>query len=208
MLSKFLHENDGESNSNENVQVTTLTPLIDGTKALNQGSESNVKTKTVVSTAKHQNNDIATAKVENDVKIVEKVMEKTETDKSEKTHSPNESSKEEPHGSLQRKGIANGLQKMSNDSKKDLVIVPKSIIDELSKKDESDSKLESLKNSIDGLRKMLQTVDNIPSKRNDDGISKGVESHEKQNRAPTKETEVTSKHHGNPFRLPTSGTVE
>merc|ERR1712241_155659 len=39
-------------------------------------------------------------------------------------------------------------------------------------------------------------------------VSKGVESHEKQNRAPTKETEVTSKHHRNPFRLPTSGTVE
>ena len=39
MVSKFLHENDGETNSNENVQ-TTLTPLVDGTKALNQGKPS------------------------------------------------------------------------------------------------------------------------------------------------------------------------
>ena len=62
-------------------------------------------------------------------------MEKTETDKSEKTHHPNESSKEEAHGSLQGKGIVNGLQKMSDDSKGDLVIVPKSILDEFSKKD-------------------------------------------------------------------------
>jgi hypothetical protein len=109
---------------------------------------------------------------------------------------------------LKGKGIVNDVQKMSDDSKKDLVIVPKSIIDQLSKKDESDSEPESLKNSIDGLRKMLQTVDNIPSKRHDDGISKGVESHEKQSRAPTKETEVTSKHHRNLFRLPTSGELE
>merc|ERR1712110_1354991 len=129
-------------------------------------------------------------------------------DKSDKTHQPDESSKEGVHGSLQGKGIVNGLQKMSGDSKGDLVIVPKSIIDELSKKDESDHELESLKNSIDGLRKMLQTVDNISAKQQDDSLSKGVESHEKQNRAPTKETEVTFKHHRNPFRLPTSGTVE
>ena len=63
-------------------------------------------------------------------------MEETETDKSEKTHHPDESSKEEAHGSLQGKGIVNGLQKkMSGDSKGDLVIVPKSIIDEYKKKD-------------------------------------------------------------------------
>ena len=37
MVSKFLHENDGEINSNENVQATTLTPLVDGTKTFNQG---------------------------------------------------------------------------------------------------------------------------------------------------------------------------
>ena len=119
-------------------------------------------------------------------------MEETETDKSEKTHQPDESSKEETHGSLQGKGIVNGLQKISDDSKGDLVIVPKSIIDEYKKKDgrfsiivstriyyylyiyqislsnkfvESDHELESLKNSIDGLRKMLQTVDNISAKR-------------------------------------------
>ena len=119
-------------------------------------------------------------------------MEETDTDKSEKTHHPDESSKEEAHDSLQGKGIVNGLQKMSGDSKGDLVIVPKSIINELSKKDgrfsiivstriyyyacmyqisfankfvESDHELESLKNSIDGLRKMLQTVDNISAKQ-------------------------------------------
>ena len=63
-------------------------------------------------------------------------MEETDTDKSEKTHHPDESSKEEAHGSLQGKGIVNGLQKkMSGDSKGDLVIVPKSIIDEYKKKD-------------------------------------------------------------------------
>ena len=62
-------------------------------------------------------------------------MEETETDKSEKTHHSDESSKEEAHGSLPGKGIVNGLQKMSDDAKGDLVIVPKSIIDELSKKD-------------------------------------------------------------------------
>ena len=39
MVSKFLHENDGETTSNENVQ-TTLTPLVDGTKALSQGKPS------------------------------------------------------------------------------------------------------------------------------------------------------------------------
>ena len=39
MVSKFLHENDGETNSNENVQ-TTLTPLVDGTTALKQGKPS------------------------------------------------------------------------------------------------------------------------------------------------------------------------
>ena len=39
MVSKFLHENDGETNGYENVE-TTLTPLIDGTKALNQGKPS------------------------------------------------------------------------------------------------------------------------------------------------------------------------
>ena len=62
-------------------------------------------------------------------------MEETETDKSDKTHQPDESSKEGVHGSLQGKGIVNGLQKISGDSKGDLVIVPKSIINELSKKD-------------------------------------------------------------------------
>ena len=62
-------------------------------------------------------------------------MEETDTDESEKTHHPDESSKEEAHDSLQGKGIVNGLQKMSGDSKGDLVIVPKSLIDELSKKD-------------------------------------------------------------------------
>ena len=62
-------------------------------------------------------------------------MEETDTDKSEKTHHPDESSKEEAHDSLQEKGIVNGLQKMSGDSKGDLVIVPKSIIDEYKKKD-------------------------------------------------------------------------
>ena len=62
-------------------------------------------------------------------------MEETDTDKSEKTHHSDESSKEEAHDSLQGKGIVNGLQKMSGDSKGDLVIVPKSIINELSKKD-------------------------------------------------------------------------
>ena len=41
MVSKFLHENDGEINSNENVQATTLTPLVDGTKTLNQGNSDN-----------------------------------------------------------------------------------------------------------------------------------------------------------------------
>ena len=39
MVSKFLHETDGNTNSNENVQ-TTLTPLVDGTNALNQGKPS------------------------------------------------------------------------------------------------------------------------------------------------------------------------
>ena len=159
------------------------------------GSKGNAKTRTVVTASKHPNNDVATAKIENDVKKVEKIMEKTETDKSEKTHHANDSSKEEADGFIPRKGIVNGVQKMSDDSKKDLVIVPKSIIDQLSKKDgrfsiilsariyydpfyhiyipnivinkfvESDHKLESLKNSIDGLRKMLQAVDNIPSKQ-------------------------------------------
>lgn len=41
MVSKFLHENDGEINSNENVQATTLTSLVDGTKTLNQGNSDN-----------------------------------------------------------------------------------------------------------------------------------------------------------------------
>ena len=37
MVSKFLHENDGEINLKENVQATTLTPLVDGAKTLKQG---------------------------------------------------------------------------------------------------------------------------------------------------------------------------
>ena len=41
MVSKFLHENDGEINLKENVQATTLTPLVDGTKTLNQGNSDN-----------------------------------------------------------------------------------------------------------------------------------------------------------------------
>ena len=41
MVSKFLHGNDGEIISNENVQATTLTPLVDGTKTLNQGNSDN-----------------------------------------------------------------------------------------------------------------------------------------------------------------------
>ena len=76
-----------------------------------------------------------TAKFKNDDKNVEKIVAKTETDKFEKTHLPHESSKEEVQGSLQGKGIVNGLQKMSDVSKADLVIVPKSMIDEFSKKD-------------------------------------------------------------------------
>ena len=98
-------------------------------------SKSNAKTRTVATASKHQTNNVSTAKIENDGKNAETIMEKTETDKSEKTHHPNESSKEEAHGSLQGKGIVNGLQKMSDDSKGDLVIVPKSILDEFSKKD-------------------------------------------------------------------------
>ena len=41
MVSKFLHENDDEINSKENVQATTLTPLVDRTKTLNQGNSDN-----------------------------------------------------------------------------------------------------------------------------------------------------------------------
>ena len=41
MVSKFLHENDGEINLNENFQATTLTSLVDGTKTLNQGNSDN-----------------------------------------------------------------------------------------------------------------------------------------------------------------------
>ena len=37
MVSQFLHENDGEINLKENFQATTLTPLVDGTKTLDQG---------------------------------------------------------------------------------------------------------------------------------------------------------------------------